>query len=44
MLTMINCYSRKNPFYLLVALDDTLSAYGQLFLDDGESTGEKFMI
>lgn len=29
--------SRENPFYLLVALDNSLTASGLLFLDDGES-------
>ena len=35
-----HCYihcSRGNPFSLLVALNGTASACGQLFLDDGES-------
>ena len=31
------CHSRKNPFSLLVALDDAISAEGWLFWDDGES-------
>ena len=30
-------HSRQNPFSLLVALDHTATATGQLFLDDGES-------
>ena len=29
--------SRKNPFSLLIALDDNEMAEGRLFLDDGES-------
>ena len=31
------CSSRKNPFALLVALDDNQSGEGWLFWDDGES-------
>lgn len=31
--------SRQNPFLLLVALDNTSMASGQLYLDDGESLG-----
>ena len=29
--------SRKNPFSLLVALDESGAAKGDLFLDDGEA-------
>ncbi|KAI6063234.1 Maltase-glucoamylase, intestinal-like protein [Aix galericulata] len=31
--------SRKNPMGLIIALDDDNKAYGDLFWDDGESTG-----
>ena len=31
------CCSRKNPFALLVALDDNQSGEGWLFWDDGET-------
>ena len=34
---MTTAASRKNPFSLLVALDDTGSAVGDMYLDDGES-------
>ena len=34
---MTTTASRKNPFSLLVALDDTGSATGDMYLDDGES-------
>ena len=39
-LTKLSSPSRQNPFYLLVALDNTSMASGQLFLDDGESLGD----
>uniref|UniRef100_A0A8C8VP34 Maltase n=1 Tax=Pelusios castaneus TaxID=367368 RepID=A0A8C8VP34_9SAUR len=32
-------YSRKNPMGLIIALDDSGQAAGDLFWDDGESTG-----
>ena len=31
--------SKKQPFGLIVALDDNFEALGDLFLDDGESDG-----
>ena len=36
--------SRQNPFYLLVALNDSLTATGLLFLDDGESIGDNGIV
>lgn len=39
--------SRKNPFTLLVALDntnDTVKAKGELFWDDGVSVGMNFLL
>ena len=34
---MTTSSSRKNPFSLLVALDESSSASGDVYLDDGES-------
>ena len=34
---MTTVASRKNPFSLLVALDDAGSASGEVYLDDGDS-------
>ena len=31
--------SRKNPFGLVIALDDTGMAEGRLYIDDGDSIG-----
>lgn len=36
--------SRKNPMGLIIALDDNNAASGNLFWDDGESTGEQLTI
>jgi alpha-glucosidase (family GH31 glycosyl hydrolase) len=33
--------SRENPFGLIVALDETNSAGGSLYYDDGDSVGKK---
>jgi len=33
-------YSRKNPFKLLVALDENGTAAGEFFWDDGVSIGK----
>uniref|UniRef100_A0A672ULX4 alpha-glucosidase n=1 Tax=Strigops habroptila TaxID=2489341 RepID=A0A672ULX4_STRHB len=34
--------SRKNPMGLIIALDDNSAASGNLFWDDGESTGDNY--
>lgn len=34
--------SRKNPFGLIVALDETFSAIGDMYYDDGITYGETF--
>lgn len=36
-------HSRKNPMGLIIALDDNNEAVGELFWDDGESTGEPLL-
>ncbi|GAB0193757.1 sucrase-isomaltase, intestinal [Grus japonensis] len=37
--TKVSFHSRKNPMGLIIALDDNNAASGDLFWDDGESTG-----
>jgi len=36
--------SRQNPLGLIIALDENNTASGELFWDDGESTGELFLV
>ena len=33
------CYSKQNSFGFLVALDSSEEAYGDLYIDDGDSAG-----
>ena len=35
--TLFATFSRKNPFWLYVALDDSQKANGELYWDDGET-------
>lgn len=36
-------FSRKNPFGMLIALDDNGQASGQLFWDDGDGIGKVYL-
>lgn len=40
----LSLHSRRNPMGLVIALDDNNAASGDLFWDDGESTGEQLPV